>query len=271
MNRNKQTEVLGVIITIIILILLIFLTNMEVNKLSYLEAVASSITSPVQKVFNDIKNKIQGNTGYFADLETVKKENEELKIKNSELETLVRELEILKADNKTLEEYMNLTQKYGEYSTVPANVISRDVSNFSSNLIIDVGSRDGITENMTVIADKGLVGYVLSVTETTAKVQVIIDSASTVSCNLTTSNESIICKGTLDNNQVLRATYIPTSAELIQGDTVITSGLGGIYRRGIFIGNVKEIVTTSNVTDRYAVIEPAVDFSKLETVLVIND
>ena len=60
MNRNKQTEVLGVIITIIILILLIFLTNMEVNKLSYLEAVASSITSPVQKVFNDIKNKIQG-------------------------------------------------------------------------------------------------------------------------------------------------------------------------------------------------------------------
>ena len=166
---------------------------------------------------------------------------------------------------------MNLTQKYGEYSTVPANVISRDVSNFSSNLIIDVGSRDGITENMTVIADKGLVGYVLSVTETTAKVQVIIDSASTVSCNLTTSNESIICKGTLDNNQVLRATYIPTSAELIQGDTVITSGLGGIYRRGIFIGNVKEIVTTSNVTDRYAVIEPAVDFSKLETVLVIND
>ena len=171
MNRNKQTEVLGVIITIIILILLIFLTNMEVNKLSYLEAVASSITSPVQKVFNDIKNKIQGNTSYFADLETVKKENEELKIKNSELETLVRELEVLKADNKTLEEYMNLTQKYGEYSTVPANVISRDVSNFSSNLIIDVGSRDGITENMTVIADKGLVGYVLSVTETTAKVQ----------------------------------------------------------------------------------------------------
>ena len=76
---------------------------------------------------------------------------------------------------------------------------------------------------------------------------------------------------TLDNNQVLRATYIPTSAELIQGDTVITSGLGGIYRRGIFIGTVKEIVTTSNVTDRYAVIEPAVDFSKLETVLVIND
>lgn len=271
MNRNKQTEVLGVIITVIILILLIFLTNVELNKLSYLESVASNITNPVQKVFNNIKNKVQGNTSYFDDLETIKKENEELKEKNSELETQLRELEMLKADNKTLQEYMNLTQKYSEYSTVPANVITRDVSNYSSNLVIDVGSKDGVTENMTVIADKGLVGYVLSVTESTAKVQVIIDSASTVSCNLTTTSESIICRGTLDNNQILRATYIPTSAELIQGDTVVTSGLGGIYRRGILIGTVKEIVTTSNVTDRYAVIEPAVDFSKLETVLVITD
>ena len=271
MNRNKQTEVLGIIITIIILVLLIFLTNVDVKKFTYLETVASSIVNPVQKVFNDIKNKVQGNTSYFDDLEKVKSENEELKKKNSELEMQLRELEVLKADNKTLQEYMNLTQKYVEYSTIPGNVITRDVSNYGSNIIIDVGSDDGIRENMTVIADKGLVGYVLSVTSNTAKVQVIIDSASTVSCNLTTSNESIICKGTLDNNQNLRATYIPTSAELIQGDTVTTSGLGGIYHRGIFIGTVKEIVTTSNVTDRYAVIEPAVDFSKLETVLVINE
>ena len=271
MNRNKNTEVFGIIITVIILALLIFLTNVETNKLSYLETVAGNIVNPIQKVFNDIKNKIQGNTSYFADLDTVKAENEELKKRNSELETQVRELEVLKADNKTLQEYMNLTQKYVEYNTVPANVITRDVSNFSSNLVIDVGSKDGIKENMTVIADKGLVGYVISVTEKTAKVQVIIDPASTVSCNLTTSSESILCTGTLDNNQILRATYIPTSAELIQGDTVTTSGLGGIYHRGIFIGTIKEIVTTSNVTDRYAVVEPAVDFSKLETVLVINE
>ena len=269
MNRNKQTEVLGVIITAIILILLIFLTNIELGKFSYFESLASSVVNPVQKVFNDIKNKVQGNTSYFDDYETIKRENEELKIRNSELEENVRELEVLKADNKTLQEYMNLTQKYADYSTLPANVITRDVSNFSSNLIIDVGSDDGVKEKMTVIADKGLVGYVLSVTPHTSKIQLIIDSASTVSCNLTTSNESIICKGTLDNDQTLRATYIPTSAELIQGDTVTTSGLGGIYHRGIYIGSIKEIVTTSNLTDRYAVVEPAVDFSKLETVLVV--
>ena len=91
-----------------------------------------------------------------------------------------------------------------------------------------------------------------------------------MSASLSTTNESIICKGTLENNQILRASYIPTGAELIQGDSVYTSGLGGIYQKGIIIGNIKEIITTSNITDRYAIIEPAVDFSKINTVLVIK-
>ena len=149
--------------------------------------------------------------------------------------------------------------------------INKDVSNYSSTLVLNVGTNDGIKENMTVIADKGLVGHVISVSDNTCKVQVIIDSASTVSSSISTTQESIICKGTLENDQILRATYIPTGAELIQGDSVYTSGIGGIYPKGIIIGTIKEIVTTSNITDRYAIVEPAVDFSKIDTVLIINE
>ena len=123
---------------------------------------------------------------------------------------------------------------------------------------------------MTVIADKGLVGYITSVTEKSSKVKVIIDSSSTVSCNISTTDESVICKGTLDNNQSLRVTYIPLSADLIVGDNVETSGVGGIFVKGIHIGTIKEIITTTNVTDRYAIVETSVDFSKLKTVLVIT-
>jgi rod shape-determining protein MreC len=271
MNRNKQTEILGGILTAIILILLIFLSNVEVNKLSYLETVASAITSPIQRVFTDIKNKIQKNDVYFSDMEAIIAENEELRARNSELETSLRELEVIKAENTQLQQYMNLAEKYASYNTIPAYVINRDVSNFSSTLVLNVGEDDGIREKMTVIADKGLVGYVISVAKSTCKVQVIIDPASTVSSTISTTNESIICKGTLDNNQVLRASLIPTGADLIQGDSVYTSGVGGIYPKGIIIGTVKEIVTTSNITDRYAIVEPVVDFSKIDTVLIIND
>lgn len=64
--------------------------------------------------------------------------------------------------------------------------------------------------------------------------------------------------------------YIPTDADLILEDTIETSGLGGIYPKGIIIGKIKEIIETKNITDRYAIVETEVDFSKLETVLVIT-
>lgn len=271
MNRNKQTELLGGIVTVIILVLLVFLSNVEVNKLSYFQSVINSIVSPIQRVASDVKNKIQGNSAYFSNMDSIVEENEQLKKKNSELETQIRELEMIKAENNTLIEYANLSEKYNSYDTIPAYVIDRDVSNFSSNVILNVGSDNGVKENMTVIADKGLVGHVISTTSNSCKVQVIVDPASTVSCNISRTNESIICKGTLENDQVLRASYIPTGAELIQNDSIYTSGIGGIYPKGIIIGTIKEIITTSNITDRYAVVEPAVDFSKLNAVLIIKE
>ena len=68
---------------------------------------------------------------------------------------------------------------------------------------------------------------------------------------------------------MLKGTYIPTSAALLEGDKVETSGLGGIYPKGITIGTVKQIIETKNLTNRYILVEPAVNFDKLETVLVI--
>ena len=124
---------------------------------------------------------------------------------------------------------------------------------------------------MTVIADQGLVGHVISVTDTTAKVQTIIDTASSVSCIMSTTNESIVCKGTLDEQSSLKAMYIPTDSNIIQGDSIETSGLGGIYPKGIHVGTVKRVTNTQNITDRSALIETAVDFDKLNTVLVITN
>ena len=150
-------------------------------------------------------------------------------------------------------------------------MINKDISNYSKTIIINVGKNDGIKENMTVIADEGLVGYIVSVTDTTAKVQTIIDTASSVSATMSSTDESIICKGTLDSTKELKAMYIPTEYNIIQGDSIETSGLGGIYPKGIHIGTVKQVESTKNVTDRYAVIEVAVNFDKLSTVLVINN
>lgn len=270
MYKSKNSGKIGTIITIIVLVLLVILTNVNRDNLSYAEGFATTIIMPIQNAFTMLKHKVTGDTEFFTNLNTLKNENEQLKQRNNELETQVRELEVLKAENSRLQEYANLTEKYQEYETIAAYVIDKDVSNYSSNIVINVGSKQGVEKNMTVIADKGLVGHVISVTDSTAKVQVIVDSASSVSAMISTSEESIICKGSVDNDKVLNASYIDTSSELLVGDSVVTSGLGGIYPKGITIGTIKQVVNTSNITDRYAIVDTAVDFSKLYTVLVVK-
>lgn len=270
MYKNKRAGIIGIIITIIVLIILIILTSININKFSNSENFFSKLFMPISNSITYLKNKIKGNNSYFQSIDELKEENEKLKEENSKLEENLRELEILKAENVKLREYSNMTDKYIQYTTIPADVINKDISNLSNTLIINVGTDDGVYANMPVIASEGLVGYVISSTKNTAKVQPIIDPASSVSAIISTSRDNVILKGILNTFNKLKVTYIPTDANLILEDTIETSGIGGIYPKGILIGKLKEIIETKNITDRYAILEPAVDFSKLETVLVIT-
>ena len=252
---QKKTGIVGIIITIIILIILVFISNLDLNKLSYIENVVSTIVMPIQNGLTYVKHKITGNNTFFADI--------------NKLEQELREFEMVKSENTTLREYLNLSEQYGNYETKAADIISKDFGNYSNVFVINIGQKDGIKPNMTVISDKGLVGYVISTSDNTSKVQTIIDTASTVSATLSSSRDNLICKGTLENKGLLKASNIPTTATLIQGDKIETSGMGGIYKKGILIGTIKKIENAKNTVDRYAIIEPAVDFNKVETVLVI--
>lgn len=270
MYRNKKSGLLGIIITIVVLILIVIFSNKEANT-SFFENVANKLVMPIQNGLTYVKNKVSGNSSFFTDISNLKTENKELQEKNSKLEQSLRELENIKTENETLKEYLGLTEKYGEYKTIPGYVINKEINNYSKTLIINIGKQDGMEENMTVIADEGLVGHVISVTDNTAKIRTIVDTSSSISCLMSSSKDSIVCKGTLDSNTEIKAMYIPTDANLVQGDSVDTSGLGGIYPKGIHVGIIKKIVTTKNMTDRYALVETAVDFNKLNTVLVVKN
>ena len=270
MYRNKKSGLLGIIITIVVLILIVIFSNKEANT-SFFENVANKLVMPIQNGLTYVKNKVSGNSSFFTDISNLKTENKELQEKNSKLEQSLRELENIKTENETLKEYLGLTEKYGEYKTIPGYVINKEINNYSKTLIINIGKQDGIEENMTVIADEGLVGHVISVTDNTAKIRTIVDTSSSISCLMSSSKDSIVCKGTLDSNTEIKAMYIPTDANIIQGDSIETSGLGGIYPKGIHIGTVKKVTNTQNMTDRYALVETAVDFDKLDTVLVVKN
>ena len=269
MYKNKKTGVIGIIVTVIILILIVIISNIKIEDFSHVGGALSSFVMPVQNGMTYIKNKIKKNDTFFSDLTTLKEENKTLKDRNSELEKSLRELEIIKSENETLKEYVNLKDKYKEYTTVPGYVINKSTDNYSNIIVINIGSKDGVEVNKPVIADEGLVGHVISVTESTAKVQTLVDTSSAVSSVVGTAKDSLVVKGNLDNRNLLKGSYISTTATLLEGDKVETSGHGGIYPKVITIGTVKQIIPTKNLTNRYVLIEPAVNFNKLETVLVI--
>ena len=269
MSRRK-TGIAGIVITIILLIILVFISNLKLNKFSYIENAFSNIIMPIQSGITFLKNKLSGNDNYFATMDSLKKENEKLKHKNTQLEEALRQLEVIQSENSTLKEYLNLTEQYKSYKTVPAYIINKDTSNYSSIFVINAGTDNGIEENMTGIAAEGLVGHVISVTKDTAKVQTLEDTSNVVSSTLENSKDIVICRGTLNGNE-LKATYVSTDTVLTQGENLHTSGMGGIYPKGIFIGNIKKINETKNITDRSFIVEAAVDFENLETVLVITN
>ena len=270
MYKNKKVGIIGIIITTIILIILVLLTNVDMKKISKAEGFLSKLVMPVQNGLTYLKNKIAGNDAFFENIDDLKAQNDELIAKNSELEEKLRELEIIKAENVTLRSYTNMTEKYSDYTTVPAYIINKDISNLSNTMVINVGSDDGIAENMPVITTEGLVGYVISTTNKTSKIKPIIDPSSSISASISTSRDSVVVKGILGSDNTLKLMYIATDADLVMEDTIETSGIGGIYPKGILIGKISQIIESKNITDRYVIAETAVDFSKLETVLVIT-
>ena len=269
MKKNK-TSIIGIIVTVIILILVVVLSNLNTSRFNIITNGVSKVFMPIQNGFIFIKNKITGDENELSNVKALKEDNSKLREENSKLKEQVRELEQLKSENNTMKEYLDLKNKYPDYATVPGYVIERSYSNYDKIVIINVGTNDGIREKMPVISEQGLVGYIMSVTDNTSKVQTIVDTASTVSASISTTNDSILLKGTISNNNFVKATAIPVEATVLQGDAVFTSGLGGIYPKGILIGTIKEVINTKNNMDRYANVVTATDFDKLETVLVIT-
>lgn len=271
MYKNKKNGLLGTVLIIGVLIILVITTNGNIDKFSNVENIFNKIITPVQNGFIYLKNKLANNNYFFENIESLESENAELKQQNKELMDKVNELQLVKAENDILRKYTSMAENNSEYTTVGAYIINKNISNLSDTFVINAGTDQGVTANMAVIAEEGLVGYIISATNKTSKVQPIIDASSSVSAITNSSKINVIVSGQVDSNKNLKVSILQTENELIVGDIVETSGLGGIYPKGITIGTIKEMVETKNATEKYAVLETKVDFKNLEYVLVIID
>ena len=144
MYKNRKVGIIGIIITVLILIALVLLTNVDINKFSGVEGFFNKLVMPIQNGLTYLKNKMSGNDAFFEDINNLKEENKKLIQENNKLEEELKQLEIIKAENATLRSYNSMSSQYSEYKTVPAYIINKDISNLSNTMVINVGTDNGV-------------------------------------------------------------------------------------------------------------------------------
>lgn len=273
MQKNRLKTIFKIIL-VIVLFACISYTNGEKRKVTVFEEIVTDLVTAPQRIIVHIKNyfKKDGNI-FFSNIETLKTKNDELQKENEELKEKMLDYEVLLAENEVLKKHVKLTDLYPNYTVITADIIMDSGVSWNFTYTINKGSKDGIEPNMAVIAENGLVGYIETVTENTAKIITILDAGNSVSARVTRTRDAVIAKGSISlaENMQMRIINIPTGVTLIEGDKIETSGLGGIYPKGILIGKVKSYEQKNNPIENEAILESNVDFNKLETVAVIKN
>lgn len=159
-------------------------------------------------------------------------------------------------------------QATGQVETIPARIIGRDTSNWYQAIVVDKGTNDGIAAEMGVLTPAGIVGTVVKVASSTSLILLLTDPNSAVAGLVQRTRDEGIVQGTPQGH--VRMKYLPPLSPIQTGDVIVTSGLTGRFPRGLTIGTVKQIREEEAALFQSAILDPVVDFSKLEEVLIIR-
>ena len=233
--------------------------------------VLSYVITPLQKGINGMGLWLTDRADYFATIDELRQQNEELK---AELDNVKEKNLVLVQDQielNNLRELYALDNKIPGYDKVAARVIGKGSGNWFSTFTIDKGSRDGILVDMNVICGNGRVGIVTDVTDNTATVRSIIDGNSNVTGMLVTSSDTCNVRGDLElmDSGYIHLEYMQKDVDVSDGDMIVTSNISDKYIQGILIGYVKNITEDANSLTQSGYLVPAVDFERLTEVLVI--
>jgi rod shape-determining protein MreC len=253
---------------LLVFIALFFISSNLGGKRSWdpSEQLVIEIIAPFQKFINETVNITEGLwLKYFGLINThnenmrMRRDLDSLKMEN----ILYREVLATNLRLQQLLQFKNTTDQ----PVIAAQVIGMDPTGWFQSVIIDKGKNAGIKLNMPVVNAEGVVGKLVAVSYNYSKVLLIIDQNSAVDCIIQRSRDNGIVKGL--SSKVCTLDYVLKSSDVRVGDIVVTSGLGGIFPKGIPVGEVIDVKDPAGELFKDVKIRPVVDFSKLEELLVI--
>lgn len=274
--KKYKNRMIVTIITII-LIVIIGATSRERQNLTKIEKIIGNIFSPVQKIVYSIGEYATNFIESVRNIGNLKEENEKLKLKVSQLEDENRKYEDLIGKSEYLINEKKLLDNT-KFNLISAQVIGKEPGNWFDKFTIDKGIKDGVKKGDNVIqavkvgeeiVQEGLIGRIVDVGDNWAKVISIIDENSSISYKVTRTQDGGILSGSVDGQ--LSGYLFDTKADVMKGDKLFSSGLGGAYISNLYIGEITNVIKEDEDLMKKIEVKPAVDFKKIYRVFIISN
>lgn len=241
---------------------------------SFAELLSQPFFRPLKSAMTALVDTLESAYDYMYKFDEVQAENEALKLELAKLREDYREYTDTKEENERLRELLGFSQKRQDLKTEPVSVIAWTASSFASSFTISKGSSSGIALYDAVINEAGyLVGQVTEVTAGSSVVTSVIDTRTGIGALIYESGDTGVLQGDFElmGKEQMKLTYLGDIANINIGSTVVTSGSGGLYPKGLVIGEIVAVGAGSSGLDEYAVVQAAAEIAGSTHLYVITD
>ena len=251
---------IGAAVVILLCILSAVYSGISGNS-SPITRAAGAVVRPFQRFGTGVGHFFNKGLDYFTEFDALKAENEQLKQQISDNAQLVRDAQIALEENNQLRSQLGQPENTRTTTTVSAEVIARSPGDWADTLTLDKGSSSGVNKDDLVTTVDGMLGFVIT------------DPKMQCGALVTRTRETAIAEGdyNLMTRGALRLSYLREDSKVVVGDTVETSGRGGVFPKGILIGTVESVQPEESGLSYYAVIKPFVSVDSVSSVSIITE
>lgn len=223
------------------------------------------LTAPFQRLVDSGIEAVADAWSHYLWLVDTARRNDELTEENRRLKARLASMTEVELANERLRRLLGF-REHIDRPVLPAQVVGEDASSWFRTVVIDKGSEDGLRDGLPVVVAEGVVGRTFQTSAHATRVLLVTDASSAIAVLVQPTRTRAICRG---RGQRLVLDFTPRTDQVSVGDTVITSGMGGVFPKGIPIGTVTEVSRGDYGLFQGVTLEPSVDFSRLEEVLVL--
>lgn len=269
----KTKSFIAACIVAVLLLGMLILDTASNGHLTFFENLSGTLITPVQNFCTTLIRSGGNLVRAYTEYEALAEENKKLKNELAGISQLLRDAEQYANENKELKAMLGIAEEHSDFDFAACLVVGSDQNGYSHTLTLNKGSADGLAVRDLVMTADGVVGYISELGLSWSKVTTILDSFCEIGALITRTQDVGVLEWdyTLSEQGLMKMAYLNTDVVLQSGDAVETSGVGGLFPKGVLLGRVKELKTESHGISQYAVLEPAVQIEDVGMVFVITN